>query len=77
MFTWLHSEQKRFTEDEQCSGLNEKYFLETTQRFMKGIYFVVQSKRNERKKLCGETTRHRSIALKITVITALVIDKHT
>ena len=62
MLTWLHTEQKRFTEDEQYSGPNEKYFLEATQSFLKGIHFVVQSNRNERKKLCSETTRHRSIA---------------
>ena len=49
MLTWLHTEQKRFTEDEQRSGLNEKYFLEATERFLKGIHFVVQkSKRNEK-----------------------------
>ena len=42
MLTWLHTEQKRFTEDEQHSGLNEKYFLEATQSFLKGIHFVVQ-----------------------------------
>ena len=55
MLTWLHTEQKRFTEDEQYSGLNEKYFLEATQSFLKGIHFVVQSNRNERKKLCSES----------------------